>query len=227
MEQLALSRHSPTWGESHRASTASRRQWGLFQPISTKTAASPSPTSQAIVFARPFPSRFRATAVSSGDIAWGGNWFFLIGEHPFDLSLANRAELVAASTAIRSALIASGITGEGGAVIDHIEFFAAPSSPGSSSRNFVLCPGASFDRSPCGTGTSAKMACLLRRRQACSGRCLDPGGNSRHVLRRHDHSGSEWSRTSGNHRTGLGHRRVETALPRQRSLRRRHCVLMK
>jgi 4-hydroxyproline epimerase len=96
----------------------------------------------------------------TGDIAWAGNWFFLVGEHPFDLSLANRAELVAASTAIRSALIKSRITGEGGAVIDHIEFFAAPRSTNSSSRNFVLCPGASFDRSPCGTGTSAKMACL-------------------------------------------------------------------
>jgi 4-hydroxyproline epimerase len=96
----------------------------------------------------------------TGDIAWAGNWFFLIGDHPFDISLANRAELIAASTAIRSALIASGITGEGGALIDHIEFFGAPHSPNSSSRNFVLCPGASFDRSPCGTGTSAKMACL-------------------------------------------------------------------
>jgi 4-hydroxyproline epimerase len=96
----------------------------------------------------------------SGDIAWAGNWFFLIGEHPFDLSLANRAELVAASTAIRSALIDSGITGENGALIDHIEFFSAPQLPSSSSRNFVLCPGSSFDRSPCGTGTSAKMACL-------------------------------------------------------------------
>lgn len=96
----------------------------------------------------------------TGDIAWGGNWFFLIGEHPFELSLANRAELVAASTAIRSALCASGITGDGGAAIDHIEFFSSPRSAGNSSRNFVLCPGASFDRSPCGTGTSAKMACL-------------------------------------------------------------------
>jgi 4-hydroxyproline epimerase len=94
-----------------------------------------------------------------GDIAWGGNWFFLIGDHPFELALANRAELVAAATAIRSALVTSGITGDGGDLIDHIEFFAAPQS-GGSSRNFVLCPGASFDRSPCGTGTSAKMACL-------------------------------------------------------------------
>ncbi len=96
----------------------------------------------------------------TGDIAWAGNWFFLIAGHPFDLSLANRAQLIAASTAIRSALVDSGITGEDGASIDHIEFFGAPHSPKSSSRNFVLCPGASFDRSPCGTGTSAKMACL-------------------------------------------------------------------
>jgi 4-hydroxyproline epimerase len=96
----------------------------------------------------------------TGDIAWAGNWFFLIGEHTFDLSVGNRTELVAAATAIRSALIASGITGEGGAMIDHIEFFAKPRLASHSSRNFVLCPGASFDRSPCGTGTSAKLACL-------------------------------------------------------------------
>jgi 4-hydroxyproline epimerase len=95
-----------------------------------------------------------------GDIAWGGNWFFLIGQHPYDLVLANRAELLAVTTAIRSALTESGITGEEGALIDHIELFSAPADPSNSSRNFVLCPGASFDRSPCGTGTSAKMACL-------------------------------------------------------------------
>jgi 4-hydroxyproline epimerase len=96
----------------------------------------------------------------TGDIAWSGNWFFLIGEHSFDLSVGNRAELVVAATAVRSALIASGITGEDGALIDHVEFFGEPRSASHSSRNFVLCPGASFDRSPCGTGTSAKLACL-------------------------------------------------------------------
>jgi 4-hydroxyproline epimerase len=96
----------------------------------------------------------------TGDIAWAGNWFFLIGDHQFDLSIANRAQLVEVTTAIRSALFASGITGEEGALIDHIELFSAPRSPKHSSRNFVLCPGASFDRSPCGTGTSAKLACL-------------------------------------------------------------------
>jgi 4-hydroxyproline epimerase len=95
-----------------------------------------------------------------GDIAWGGNWFFLIGEHPYALTLANRAELVAASTAIRQALHAEKITGPNGELIDHIEFFSEPADAENSSRNFVLCRGASFDRSPCGTGTSAKMACL-------------------------------------------------------------------
>lgn len=95
-----------------------------------------------------------------GDIAWSGNWFFLIGEHAYDLDVANRAELVAVTTAIRSALTENGITGAEGALIDHIELFSAPVDPSNSSRNFVLCPGASFDRSPCGTGTSAKMACL-------------------------------------------------------------------
>jgi 4-hydroxyproline epimerase len=96
----------------------------------------------------------------TGDIAWGGNWFFLIGEHPCELTLANRTELVAASTAIRQALQSENITGPNGELIDHIEFFSAPANAENSSRNFVLCPGASFDRSPCGTGTSAKMACM-------------------------------------------------------------------
>ena len=95
-----------------------------------------------------------------GDIAWGGNWFFLIGDHPFELKLSRRAEILAAAHSIRAALAASGITGKDGALIDHIELFAEPEDPENSSRNFVLCPGASFDRSPCGTGMSAKMACL-------------------------------------------------------------------
>jgi 4-hydroxyproline epimerase len=96
----------------------------------------------------------------AGDIAWGGNWFFLIADPPFALTAAYRNDLVAAATAIREALHASGITGADGAYIDHIEFFSTPEDKDNSSRNFVLCPGASFDRSPCGTGTSAKMACL-------------------------------------------------------------------
>ena len=66
----------------------------------------------------------------------------------------------AAATAVRHALDVSGIRGEGGAIIDHIEFTGPAEDPANSGRNFVLCPGAAFDRSPCGTGTSAKMACL-------------------------------------------------------------------
>ena len=96
----------------------------------------------------------------TGDVAWGGNWFFLVANPPCQLVASNRAELIAASAAIRTALHANGVTGQDGAYIDHIEFFSEPRNQENSSRNFVLCPGASFDRSPCGTGTSAKMACL-------------------------------------------------------------------
>jgi 4-hydroxyproline epimerase len=95
----------------------------------------------------------------AGDVGWGGNWFFLTPSNGLPLESTNRTELIAYTTAIRTALAAAGITGENGAPIDHVELFAAPKDPANSSRNFVLCPGASFDRSPCGTGTSAKMAC--------------------------------------------------------------------
>ena len=95
-----------------------------------------------------------------GDVAWGGNWFFLVGDPPYELVLANRTELIAASNAIRETLHANRIVGPNGEPIDHVEFFSAPHDPQNSARNFVLCPGASFDRSPCGTGTSAKLACL-------------------------------------------------------------------
>lgn len=97
----------------------------------------------------------------TGDIAWGGNWFFLVSEPPCELTLVNRNPLIHAATAIRVALHEQGVTGADGAYIDHIEFFSEPHEKENSSRNFVLCPGASFDRSPCGTGTSAKMACLF------------------------------------------------------------------
>jgi len=96
-----------------------------------------------------------------GDIAWGGNWFYLIQGSPVPLTLDNLDELTQYTWRVRQALNANGITGAGGAEIDHIELFGPPSSPEvADSRNFVLCPGKAYDRSPCGTGTSAKMACL-------------------------------------------------------------------
>ncbi len=95
----------------------------------------------------------------SGDVAWGGNWFFLIADHGQTLHIDRVEALTAYTVAVRSALEAQGITGDAGAVIDHIELFA-PSRSGADSQNFVLCPGKAYDRSPCGTGTSAKLACL-------------------------------------------------------------------
>ncbi len=97
----------------------------------------------------------------TGDIAWGGNWFFLIEEHGQELSLPRVDHLTEFTARIMEALAAAGVTGEGGQPIDHIELFGPPSHPYLDSRNFVLCPGKSYDRSPCGTGTSAKMASLF------------------------------------------------------------------
>jgi 4-hydroxyproline epimerase len=95
-----------------------------------------------------------------GDVAWGGNWFFLVSQSPHPLNLSHVGALTQAAQAVEKALVSAGITGANGAKIDHIEFFGPPSNPAHQSRNFVLCPGGAYDRSPCGTGTSAKMACL-------------------------------------------------------------------
>ena len=94
-----------------------------------------------------------------GDVAWGGNWFFLCHDHGYDLHHDTIATLTQAANTIRQALVANGITGIDNAEIDHIELFG-PAAPGADSRSFVLCPGDAYDRSPCGTGTSAKLACL-------------------------------------------------------------------
>ncbi len=97
----------------------------------------------------------------TGDIAWGGNWFFLIDQQGPEVKLANLEALITFTRAVRMALAAQGITGENGMEIDHIESFGPPSDPQKAdSKNFVLCPGNAYDRSPCGTGTSAKLACL-------------------------------------------------------------------
>ena len=95
-----------------------------------------------------------------GDIAWGGNWFFVVKQSPLPLERKRIRELTELSLGIRTALEEEGITGEGGALIDHIELCGPPSNEVADGKNFVLCPGGAFDRSPCGTGTSAKLACL-------------------------------------------------------------------
>lgn len=95
----------------------------------------------------------------TGDIAYGGNWFFLVSNHGQTLELANVEALTNFTWRIREALEANGITGADGAHIDHVELFGP--SETADSRNFVLCPGKAYDRSPCGTGTSAKLACLV------------------------------------------------------------------
>jgi 4-hydroxyproline epimerase len=95
-----------------------------------------------------------------GDVAWGGNWFFLVNEHPLDISMSNVEKLTEFTWAIRLALRDQKITGADGGEIDHVELYGASKLPGVNSKNFVLCPGKAYDRSPCGTGTSAKLACL-------------------------------------------------------------------
>jgi 4-hydroxyproline epimerase len=107
--------------------------------------------------------------VFTGDVAWGGNWFFCIDRAPLALTMANIGELSRTAQAIMDALARQGITGKDGAPIDHIEFYGPPTLKHAHSRNFVLCPGGAYDRSPCGTGTSAKIACL-----AAAGK-LEPG----------------------------------------------------
>ena len=95
-----------------------------------------------------------------GDIAWGGNWFYLVANHGQTIHPTHVESLRSLSLRIRDALSREGITGADGAQIDHVELFSPHGSSTADSRNFVLCPGGAYDRSPCGTGTSAKIACL-------------------------------------------------------------------
>lgn len=98
--------------------------------------------------------------IITGDISWGGNWFFMAEASEFDYSISGIESLTDYAKRIRSAIDSSGITGDNKQPIDHIELSAPPHSKDSHSRNFVLCPGGAYDRSPCGTGTSAKIATL-------------------------------------------------------------------
>ena len=103
--------------------------------------------------------------VIKGEIAWGGNWFYIL-ETPAPLlrdgvlQLADAEALTKFCRAVKAALVEQGITGANGAEIDHIELTSPSPNPALDGRNYVLCPGDAYDRSPCGTGTSAKLACL-------------------------------------------------------------------
>ena len=97
----------------------------------------------------------------TGDVAWGGNWFFLVDRQGPEVCYSNIEALTDFAWAVRQQLEHDGVTGRDGGEIDHIELFGPPADPAAAdSRNFVLCPGREYDRSPCGTGTSAKLACL-------------------------------------------------------------------
>lgn len=105
----------------------------------------------------------------AGDVAWGGNWFFLVENHGQELRFENIELLTAFARHVRRGLSRAGVVGAGGAEIDHIELFGPPTRPDAQSQNFVLCPGGAYDRSPCGTGTSAKLACLAADRKLAPG----------------------------------------------------------
>ena len=100
----------------------------------------------------------------TGDVAWGGNWFFLVERHSLALDIANAETLTAFAWAVRQAVNAQGFPD-----VDHIVLLGPPHTPGAHSRNFVLCPGKAYDRSPCGTGTSARLACLAADRRLDEG----------------------------------------------------------
>ena len=110
--------------------------------------------------AKDVPVSVPGHGIVTGDIAWGGNWFFLVGDHGQELALSQVEALTEYAWRVRQALAAAGITGTNGQEINHVELFGPTDTPGAYSRNFVLCPGKAYDRSPCGTGTSAKLACL-------------------------------------------------------------------
>jgi 4-hydroxyproline epimerase len=96
----------------------------------------------------------------TGDVAWGGNWFFLVESPGISVGAEHTEALTDFAWQVRRTLAAKGVRGAEGHEIDHVEVFGPPSAPALHSRNFVLCPGGAYDRSPCGTGTSAKLACL-------------------------------------------------------------------
>lgn len=98
--------------------------------------------------------------VVTGDIAWGGNWFFLVTSETPDVKYENREVLLDFTRKTMQALFDQGIRGKDSGEIDHVEVFGPSTLVNGDSKNFVLCPSGDYDRSPCGTGTSAKLAWL-------------------------------------------------------------------
>ncbi len=115
------------------------------------------------------PVETKSFGTVTGDIAFGGNWFYLCADHGLEISMENLDQLDRCCREIRNAIDECGIAGENGGVIDHVELFGPPRREDAHSANYVDCPGGEYDRSPCGTGTSAKLACL-----AAAGK-LSPG----------------------------------------------------
>ncbi|WP_226626584.1 proline racemase family protein [Alloyangia pacifica] len=105
----------------------------------------------------------------SGQVAYGGNWFFLVDPSPIPVATGNIRQLTDVTVATRRALHAAGIGGETGEPVDHVIFYGPSETPGVHSRNFVLCPDDAYDRSPCGTGSSARLACLAASGQLAAG----------------------------------------------------------
>lgn len=122
------------------------------------------------VSVRNVPSHRKARAVQAGgvtgDVAWGGNWFFIVSNHGLDLTRDNIPGLTQACLSMREAVRAAGHS-----EVDHVELLGPPQDPANHGRNFVLCPGGEYDRSPCGTGTSAKLACLAADGRLAPGEC--------------------------------------------------------
>jgi 4-hydroxyproline epimerase len=105
----------------------------------------------------------------TGDVAWGGNWFFLVRSPGIEIVPESIDRLTRFSQAVRASLAAQGVRGDAGAPIDHVEVHSPLEGAPRGARNFVLCPGKAYDRSPCGTGTSAKLACLHARGELAPG----------------------------------------------------------
>jgi 4-hydroxyproline epimerase len=106
------------------------------------------------------PVQIEDFGIFTGDVAWGGNWFYLMYTHKFEIAPRNVDQLTDFACRVKCQLLAQGVTGADGAEIDHIELYGPAQQSYADSKNFVLCPGGIYDRSPCGTGTSAKLACL-------------------------------------------------------------------